>query len=98
MSQDSPPLFRNPNTPTPFEDYDFGETYGHEASPEDLLVEKQLLENFSSLLSERELQIFKMSEGGMSVDEIATSVGCSARTVIKDRNSIFDKCRVTLNV
>ena len=67
-------------------------------SPEDLVVEKQLWKSFSSLLTEREFQIFKMTEEGMSVDEIASSVGCSARTVINDRKSIFEKCRAALNV
>ncbi len=99
----SPPLFRNPNTLSSSGSYDpwadeSGEGYQTMPSPEDLVVEKQLWKSFSSLLTERELQIFKMSEEGISVDEIASTVGCSARTVINDRKSIFEKCRAALNV
>jgi len=102
-SKISPPLFRNPNTLSPSGSYDpwadeSGEGYQTMPSPEDLVVEKQLWKSFSSLLTERELQIFKMSEDGISVGDIAGNVGCSTRTVNNDRNSIFEKCRAALNV
>jgi hypothetical protein len=97
-SRVSPPLSRNPNTPSPFEDSDPGGEYGPVSSPDDLMREAQLMRTFLSLLTEKELGVFKMSEEGASVDEIAASLACAPRTVNNYRKSIFEKCRTALEV
>jgi hypothetical protein len=99
----SPPLVSNPGTPNPdfsLEDFHSNVFPGCQliASPEDLLVEKQLWNLFENQLNDREMKVYEMSEEGLSIEETARQLNCSSRTVNNDRKSIFEKCRSVLRV
>ena len=101
VSRISPPLFRNPkrisvdNGQGASEDGYFPGSH-RMPSPEDLMAEKELKQNFMNSLTERERVILDLKEEGLTIEQIAEQLVCSQRTINNEWKIVFEKCREVL--
>ena len=95
VSKISPPLFRNPSRVGVDDDQAFPDSHPM-PSPEDLMAEKELKQNFMDSLTERERAILELKMEGCPIEQIAERLVCSPRTINNEWKSIFEKCRAVL--